>query len=238
MSKKLFDAPRYKRHSDDEWFDEVRFETGEGTLLRIVIKYRYKTSSMSGDEWRTSANIQVRRGKAWSDFDTGHANLEAACRGLYPAFFTSHPELHGVMTTTVDFYRKGVKLYEASYDGQPLEFIHAAGHLPSALVQARQDTARMPDEYDYCFQPGCPEKAVSTYRLKMEYSRDGVFSREPRRETRRRFCLRHLRRGDCGLEDADDNYEVVEGPGPDEAQGWQGDVSEAAFGGFIDLGDL
>lgn len=235
---KLFDSPRYKRHSDDEWFDEIRFETAEGPLLRIVTMYRYKTSSMSGDEWRTSARIQVSRGKVWSDFDTHYANLKSACRGLYPGFFTSHPELHGVITTTVDFYQKGVKLYEASYDSKPLEFLHAAGHLPWALIIARENTGSMPNSNDYCFQPGCPEKAVSTYKLKTEYSANGVFSREPTRELRRRFCQRHLQRGDCGLEDADNNYEVIDGSGSDEAQGWEEDVSESRFGGFIDLTDL
>jgi hypothetical protein len=235
---KLFEGPIYKRHPDDEWFDEIRVETAEGPLLRIITQYRYKTSNMSGDEWRTSASIQVRRGNVWSDFDNRYVNLETASKGLYPGFYTSHPELHEVETTTIDFYRKGIKLYESSYDGRPLAFIHAAGHLPWALVIARQDSGQMPNSNDYCFQPGCAEEAISTYRLKVEYSKNGVFSREPRRELRRRFCLRHLRRGDCGLEDADENYEVIEGPGPDEAQGWQGDVSESRFGGFIDLTDL
>src|SRR5207237_1236850 len=49
----------------------------------------------------------------------------------------------------------------------------------------------------------------------------------------RAFCRKHLRRGDAGLDDADDNYEVVSGPGPDEAQGWEQDESPSIFGGTI-----
>lgn len=47
----MFDKPDFKRHNDDEWFDEVR----------IVTVPRYKTSGMSGDEWRFSACVQLWR---------------------------------------------------------------------------------------------------------------------------------------------------------------------------------
>lgn len=47
----MFDKPDYKRHDDDEWIDEVR----------IVTVPRYKTSGMSGDEWRFSAKVQFLR---------------------------------------------------------------------------------------------------------------------------------------------------------------------------------
>lgn len=43
--------PTYKRHADDEWWDEIRITTVP----------RYKSSELSGDEWRTSAKIQVFR---------------------------------------------------------------------------------------------------------------------------------------------------------------------------------
>lgn len=44
-------APTYKRHDDDEWWDEIRITTVP----------RYKTSGLSGDEWRVSAKIEVFR---------------------------------------------------------------------------------------------------------------------------------------------------------------------------------
>lgn len=45
------DKPDYKRHNDDEWVDEIR----------ISIVPRYKTSGLSGDEWRVSAKIEIFR---------------------------------------------------------------------------------------------------------------------------------------------------------------------------------
>ena len=51
MPRPLSDKPNYKRHDDDEWYDEIR----------ISVKPRYKTSGMSGDEWRVSALVEVFR---------------------------------------------------------------------------------------------------------------------------------------------------------------------------------
>lgn len=41
----------FKRHDDDEWIDEIR----------ILTVPRYKTSGISGDEWRFSAQVQLLR---------------------------------------------------------------------------------------------------------------------------------------------------------------------------------
>lgn len=41
----------FKRHDDDEWYDEIR----------ISVVPRYKTSGLSGDEWRVSAKLEVFR---------------------------------------------------------------------------------------------------------------------------------------------------------------------------------
>ncbi len=43
--------PTYKRLHDDEWYDEVK----------IDVVPRYKTSGLSGDEWRISGRIQILR---------------------------------------------------------------------------------------------------------------------------------------------------------------------------------
>jgi hypothetical protein len=227
---------RYKRHRDDEWFDEIRLETEAGAVLQIITVPRYKTSGLSGDEWRTSARIQIARGDGhWEDYDRGFQNLSAATKGLYPGFYTSHPEFHDTPVASIDFYRKGHKVYESTYDGQPLPLLHAAGHLPWAFVLASEAGTYSRDlEEPYCFQPGCPNEAISTFRLKYEYCSEG-YKMEPRRETCRRFCRAHLVRGDCGLEDADDNYIVIEGPGPDEAEGWEEFEKPSVFGGVLDL---
>ena len=68
-------APYYKRHADDEWFDEIRIE----------LVPRYKTSGLSGDEWRVSAVITMLR--------KGHVQIEktvsdmAAATAFLPGLF-------------------------------------------------------------------------------------------------------------------------------------------------------
>ena len=42
----LKNPPHFERHPDDEWYDEVR----------IVTVPRYKTSGLSGDEWRFTSD--------------------------------------------------------------------------------------------------------------------------------------------------------------------------------------
>jgi hypothetical protein len=43
--------PTYKRLRDDEWIDEIK----------IDVVPRYKTSGLSGDEWRISGRIRLKR---------------------------------------------------------------------------------------------------------------------------------------------------------------------------------
>ena len=43
--------PYYPRHRDDEWVDEIRITTVP----------RFKESELSGDEWRTSAKVEIFR---------------------------------------------------------------------------------------------------------------------------------------------------------------------------------
>lgn len=170
--------PVHRRHPKFAIFDEVRMTTVP----------RYKTSEMSGDEWRTSVVVQL--------FFKGHlireksfSNIDAAVTYLGPLM-----------------------------DESPI---------PTKVLEL---------EKTLCDQPGCKEEAVSKYRLKKLYSARGeeLAEREkPWPYEYRQFCQKHLRRGDGALEDADRNYEVVEGPGP--AATTNTDESPAVFGGVIDL---
>lgn len=165
----------FSRHRDDEFFDEIR----------LYVKPRYKTSGLSGDEWRISGEVQ--------------------------------------------FFRKGYLVAEEF----ALNLETAVQFLPYWFVTLREKANNIEDRH-LCFQPGCSEEAVALYRLKKEYCRRGHES-VPHKPTVRAFCRKHLQRGDCGLEDADDNYEVVFGPGPNEARGWEDDESPAVFGGVIEI---
>lgn len=57
----------FKRHEDDDWIDEVRITTVP----------RYKTSGLSGDEWRFSALVQL--------FRKGHVLYERSFSKLHYA---------------------------------------------------------------------------------------------------------------------------------------------------------
>ena len=170
----------YRPHKDDEGVDEIT----------IKLAPRFKTSGLSGDEWRVSAVIV--------------------------------------------FKRKGIVIYE-----RPVHRMRdAAKYLPWLMEVEMPDKTEFkrglyghyPDE---CAQPGCDKPAVNHYRIKHLFSDqgDGPLPREASWEDRRAFCEGHSLRGDCGLEDADANYELIQGAGhktidPDK-------VSPSGFGGVI-----
>ena len=155
--------PHFERlHDDDEFVDEVRIETVP----------RYKTSGLSGDEWRFSAYLT--------------------------------------------FYRKGTLVYRRRFR----HMSNALAYAPWALLARDgwdEETAKGlnegPDLYglnfdDYCMNPGCKELATVEVRKLRDYSREGYFKDLTRdwEDYRRRWCDRHKKRGDCGLDDADSNY--------------------------------
>lgn len=140
---------------DAQAFDEIR----------IVTEPRYKTSELSGDQWRISAHVV--------------------------------------------FYRKGIERHRKVYR----DVKAAAGFLYAALHEAIDDGKAYfgAREGDRCDQEGCAAPATVWYRLKHRYCSDG--HKEPAEERDvRQFCDDHKKRGDCGLDDADDNYEQVPKP--------------------------
>lgn len=150
-------AERRALRPDAQGFDEVR----------IVTVPRYKTSGMSGDEWRISAKTQFFR-KGEMVHETGYRNVEMAC-----------------VFASTDYYK-------AQDDGKA--FFGGIG--------------------DKCDQEGCAEVATNTLKLKKEFCHQGHESNPYQYDQRplvRKFCDRHSRRGDCGLDDADVNYEVLSG---------------------------
>lgn len=59
----------------------------------------------------------------------------------------------------------------------------------------------------HCDQEGCAAPVAVRYLKKADYCRSG-HKTEPYQPTYRHFCERHKVRGDCGLDDADENYEI------------------------------
>jgi len=89
---------------------------------------------------------------------------------------------------------------------------------------------------DLCDQESCPNVATHTYKIKKEFCRCGCghesdpyeFFKTP---LVRKFCVRHSTRGNCALDDADRNYELLEGGEPQKCN--KEDISKSAFGGII-----
>jgi hypothetical protein len=162
-----------KRHDDDDYVDEIRIRTVE----------RYKTSGLSGDEWRFSAVIQ--------------------------------------------FFRKGQLLHERGLS----DIETALQYAPWALATAYEgDNWEYAKDDDLCFQPGCTNKWVSEFQLSETFSSRGerLDPSDSHSKYVRRFCQKHLRRGDCGREDSDANYILISGPGPDDTDWTDANITESA----------
>jgi hypothetical protein len=88
----------------------------------------------------------------------------------------------------------------------------AIRYLDGALLYKREGgpALKRPDFKDYCDQEGCSEKATVVYRRIKDYCRDGREGKVYEFNQYRTFCDRHKTRGDCALDDADRNYELVE----------------------------
>lgn len=234
------------RHHDDEGVDEINVMVAGKPFLRLAMVPRYKTSGLSGDEWRVSAIWSTVSDFGAEPLDGPYHSIETAVKAIYCGVYKSHPTWHSPVCTSMRFNRKGRPLIEMTNDGQPLPLLVALGHLPwAATVWHEQLPLGMSgcNTDDLCFQVGCAEPAVSTCALKKRYSREGYERDAVFGEGRRhalRFCARHLRRGDCGLEDADRNYDVLDGPGPDGHAMKAADESPSSFGGVVtmDAGEL
>jgi hypothetical protein len=143
---------------DRQAFDEIRITTVP----------RYKTSGMSGDEWRISALIQfLYKGEVVHEETSGNIN-------------------------------------------------YAVQMLQSHYVRQTEPIPYNPSEFwdKYCNQEGCKNEWVYMYKVKFRYCNEG-HKTEHKPDSMwgtevSRFCEEHNRRGDCGLQDADSNYELIE----------------------------
>ena len=233
-------APRltFQRHHGDEYIDEVLLATAGGAQIHAKVAYRYKTSGLSGDEWRTSVNVRFLLPERQSvtttvrDFDA----LSQALPFLFMDRGIDVEQGEGEPTpetqTVMQLKRKG-HVVAASRWPTITHAVMAFGWewLTSRARSPDQEGAWrfLPDNVNHalCFQVGCAETAVAEYRLRARYSQPDGFKHEldpARDDYRRRFCLKHAQRGDCGLEDADSNYEKIGVVGPEHARGFGADV--------------
>jgi hypothetical protein len=264
----MTDRLNFVRHEDDPGVDEILFvapvpktvvpdtidEARQHAFLKLALIERYKTSGMSGDEWRFSTGLYLgeNKRKNWRLISTG-GRLRWHCSQLYPELYGDFDKgkwpdaFFKRKVGAITFSRKGHPVWSSSYDAKPVDLLVAAGHLPWAWC-LWPERGEHPDVLKtLCAQPGCAKPHVSIYRLKHRYCREGHRSKagsswkpvgRPKVVTHdvRGFCADHLRRGDCGLDDADDNYVALSGPGPDGHEPDSKVVKKAAFGGTMSMG--
>lgn len=105
----------------------------------------------------------------------------------------------------VQFYRKGKLIHSCGHG----TIEHACGFAYADYILAIDNgNGYFAGDGIHCDQEGCSESATVRYKKKFNYDRSGNKS-EPHKSVYRHFCPRHEVRGDCGLDDADANYEKV-----------------------------
>lgn len=226
----------WSRHRADTGVDEIHFVGGEGlpqtyeqasarAFCRIGLVERYKTSDLSGDEWRFSTEMCLRErpNQPWVQTSTGYLSLGDYARAMYPELYADfqkgkNPWTNRCMVAAVTFSWKGMGVYSASYDGDPVPFLVACGHLSWGLILAGEEGRHYPEALEtLCCQPACRQPHTTVYRIKKDRCPSCAQERNSRVYAGglRGFCSKHARRGDCGLGDSDSNYTVVSGHGPD-----------------------
>src|SRR3990167_5217124 len=121
--------------------------------FRIVTVPRYKTSELSGNEWRISHKMQL--------------------------------------------LRKGIVVYEST----DRDILIPIRDMVDKLEEKAHDRGNVFGESYFCDQEGCSSKSDDTKKLL------DTDKKEENTIFIRRFCKYHSKRGDCGIEDSDDNYQ-------------------------------
>ena len=233
-----------RRHRDDWYSDRVEVNAGYVALLATVIP-RYKTSGLSGDEWRVSSRIQVATGTGAG----AHIVLERgfnSMRGLAeysPVFLWRECRtLLGVRDATLTALRKGHVLTERKFPTFGEAALGIGWHIVTAN-EGEKDVAwhHLSDEEErsHCQQVGCSDPPVNVYHLKKILHGDNPPDTfyAPKYDFEGQYvwyCARHTTRGDCGFEDADANLELVQGAGL--ARQVASDESPSVMGGVIEIG--
>lgn len=152
--------------------------------IRVTTIPRYKTSDLSGNEWRYHVQTKFyKKGNVVGEYSNG--NVESAVGRM-------------------DHMLQNRSACEINYN------------------------ERIKQGF-YCDQEGCNEEATVHYKILNEDQCEKR-SIKVNTDTFRAFCHRHSKRGDCGIDDADDNYECVTG---NVSQVKESDKSPSVFGGVI-----
>lgn len=156
------------------------------------------------------------------DHDEWYDEIRISVKPRYKTSGMSSDEWR--VSALVEVFRKGVLLKERSFS----KMHYAADFLPAMLHEmADEGFSGSHEQFErLCAQPGCKQDGVVEYRIIDQFyptSGDKMPKRDYLGEYHRRFCEEHAKRGDCGLEDADSNYELISAP-----PGWEGNADLGA----------
>jgi hypothetical protein len=255
--KVALEKPREKyplrRHRDDDYIDRIEIH-GEpyrahanapaSLLLRASIVPRYKTSGLSGDEWRISSVLELWPTGATEPFSRSFHSMWRLQEYAPYFVYTVAAKMLSVPGATLSAFRKGHLLYRE----QLATFGEAAMGISWLCVTANEGRQGVEwhhvsdaDERTHCQQVGCSEPPVNVYHLKqIDEGKHGGHMVTPKYDFEGQYtwyCARHTYRGDCGFEDSDKNLELVEGAGL--AREHVADESPSVFGGVthVTLGE-
>jgi len=205
---------RPRRHHDDDYFDGFTIHAQGGVELRAFMVPRYKTSGLSGDEWRVHAQLNVNAGQV----SRGFSSMKGLMANASHFIWTGARDLLDIPDALLVGRRKGIELFRQAF---PIFGDAAFGFGWHATI-ASEGTRDVPwhhltddEERAVCQQVGCDAKPINVYRIKTFTLRDGTGQHAPKQYEAQHtwFCSRHTQRGDCGIEDCDTNLVLESGNG-------------------------
>jgi hypothetical protein len=206
-----------RRHRDDDYIDRIDIISDDVSLLS-KIQLRYKTSYMSGDEWRISALVQVYKDNQKSNlvFEISYHSIKRLREYLPFHIYTRASQFLDSSPAVIEAYRKGHLLYTETRKS----FGEAAIGLNWIMQTAGEgrdgvEFKHLSDqvEREHCQQVGCSLKPIYLFHLKeLQVSPQERLMVKPEYDFVGQFvwyCGNHKHRGDCGIEDADKNLELI-----------------------------
>jgi|WetSurMetagenome_2_1015567.scaffolds.fasta_scaffold153184_2 hypothetical protein len=208
-----------RRHHDDDYWDRIIVHAAStGVYLQISVRPRYKMSELSGDEWRISVAVEVRRNPQQKEAEFARSYHRIRNATEYAPYFVyqSIPELFPSPIALLSVERKSHVLM-SEYRPTFGDAIIGLGWHIVTCNEGRKGVEwyHLSDEQErkHCQQVGCAKTPVVTYRLKkLQVATSERMMIDPEYDFVGQFtwyCAEHATRGDCGLEDSDLNLEAV-----------------------------
>lgn len=203
-----------RRHRDDERFDQVTIHRHGISIVEITVHPRFKTSGLSGDEWRFHVCTKFfdHNGECFQEDNC--LNIKTALDFL-PFFGWKYRDQLDIYSGVahLEVYQKNNLVWKTILSDVGEAIFGAPRMIILAGESSPEWNCKIPDE-SYCQQIGCIKAPCKILRYKKKQLAqnermmcDFEYNWEPRHIW---FCEEHSERGDASLEDCDENYETIE----------------------------